>query len=133
MTHLVRNAIAHGIEAVAVRSERGKPVVGTIWAAIEHDEAGPIITLEDDGGGVDLEAVARRARTLGLDDTMPPVDLIFEKGLSTRGSSDGLAGRGVGLDAVRAFLLEVGYAIEVVTASGQGTKFILAPASRCPT
>jgi two-component system chemotaxis sensor kinase CheA len=125
LTHLVRNAIAHGIESTETRTARGKNPVGTIWASIEPTDSGPVITIEDDGAGIDLDAVVSSARALGIDPNIDPIDLIFEKGLSTRESSDGLAGRGVGLDAVRAYLQEVGYLVEVVTEKGQGTKFVL--------
>jgi chemotaxis protein histidine kinase CheA len=123
LTHLVRNAIAHGIEPPPARAERDKGPVGTIWASIDAD----VVTVEDDGGGIDDAAVAHRARALGFDETKDATLLIFEKGLSTRATSDALAGRGVGLDAVRAYLADVAYEVDVVTAPGQGTKFVLRP------
>ena len=130
MTHLVRNAIAHGIEEPNVRVERGKPAVGTIWASIHGQPNGaglPEVAVEDDGGGIALDAVRARARDLGLDPDLPPADLIFAKGLSTRATSDGLAGRGVGLDAVRAFAHAAGYDVEVVSEPGRGAKFLVRP------
>jgi chemotaxis protein histidine kinase CheA len=129
MTHLVRNAIAHGIEDPAARVEQGKPAVGTIWASIHtNGGASPEVEVEDDGGGIALEAVRTRASALGLDPDLPAADLIFAKGLSTRATSDGLAGRGVGLDAVRAYAHEAGYEVDVVSEPGKGTKFLVRPA-----
>jgi chemotaxis protein histidine kinase CheA len=128
MTHLVRNAVAHGIEPSAERAHAGKNPVGTIWASAQATAGGDmVIVVEDDGGGIDLERVAQRARDLGLDGSLPAADLIFCPGLSTRATSDGLAGRGVGLDAVRSYLREAGYVVQVVTEKGHGTKFVLLP------
>jgi chemotaxis protein histidine kinase CheA len=126
MTHLVRNAIAHGIESEATRTTAGKNAVGSIWTSAQASDAGPVITVEDDGDGIDLDGVLERARALGLEGG-EATDLIFHAGLSTRAESDGLAGRGVGLDAVRAYLHEAGYTVQVVTERGSGTKFVLAP------
>lgn len=130
MTHLVRNAVAHGVEGAADRLAAGKNEVGTIWASaiVPDDAPDPIITVEDDGAGIDLDGVVHRAKALGLDTTMVPTELVFHPGLSTRTTSDGLAGRGIGLDAVRSYLKEAGYAVHVFTEKGAGTKFVLAPA-----
>lgn len=125
MTHLVRNAVAHGIEPPSERARAGKNEVGTIWASAAIEDGALVITVEDDGGGIDFDRVAERARALDLDTTLEPTDLIFAAGLSTRESSDGLAGRGVGLDAVRAYLDEAGYRISVISEAGNGTKFVI--------
>jgi two-component system, chemotaxis family, sensor kinase CheA len=127
LTHLVRNAIAHGIEPEAEREAAGKPPVGTVWASAEDTKPGPSIVVEDDGRGIDLQALSDKAKALGLDFTGPPEELVFLPGLSSREESDSLAGRGVGLDAVRSFLDEVGYQMTFVTEKGQGTKFVLQP------
>lgn len=125
LAHLVRNAIAHGVEPEPLRLERGKAPAGTVWISATLGDQGPIITVEDDGAGIDLEAVGERARELGVEGD--PHELIFHPGLSTRDSSDGLAGRGVGLDAARVYLREAGYTIDLVTEEGRGTKFTVAP------
>ena len=127
MTHLVRNSVAHGIESEEERAKAGKPLVGTVWASAHEGERGPVIVVEDDGAGIDLERVVARARALGLVTDDAPVDateLVFLPGLSTRDASDGLAGRGIGLDAVRAYVREAGYGVSFVTEKGQGTKFV---------
>jgi two-component system chemotaxis sensor kinase CheA len=140
MTHLVRNAVAHGIETEAERTAAGKPSVGSIWASAQDGANGPVIIVEDDGAGIDLARVVARARALGLvdatsggsgsdGDDMPAnaSELVFMPGLSTRDASDGLAGRGVGLDAVRAYVREAGYTVHFVTEMGNGTKFVIEP------
>lgn len=128
LTHLVRNSVAHGIETEVERHARGKNPVGTVWLSVLGGEAGPVITVEDDGGGIDVARVAERARELGIaTDGATPEDLVFAPGVSTRETSDGLAGRGVGLDAVRAYLMEVGYRVHFVSELGSGTKFVLEP------
>ena len=134
MTHLVRNAVAHGIETEAARTAAGKPGVGSIWASAQEGEHGPVIVVEDDGAGIDLEQVVARARSLGLvgasASSAAPADaaeLVFLPGLSTRDASDGLAGRGIGLDAVRAYVREAGYTVHFVTEKGNGTKFVIEP------
>ena len=131
MTHLVRNSVAHGIEPEEARAKAGKPLVGTVWASAHEGDRGPVIVVEDDGAGIDLAEVVARARALGLvtgDASVDPTELVFLPGLSTRDASDGLAGRGIGLDAVRAYVREAGYRVHVVTEPGNGTKFVIEPA-----
>ena len=134
MTHLVRNAVAHGIESAPERTAAGKPEVGTIWASAQAGERGPVIVVEDNGAGIDLDRIVDRARSLGLLDPSVDIgdpknaaDLVFLPGLSTREASDGLAGRGIGLDAVRAYVHEAGYDVHFVTEKGNGTKFVIEP------
>lgn len=129
MTHLVRNAVAHGIEPEEDRAKAGKPLIGTVWASATEGELGPVIVVEDDGAGIDLGRIVDRARALGLvteDAPADPTELVFLPGLSTRDASDGLAGRGIGLDAVRAYVREANYTVTFVTELGHGTKFVLA-------
>ena len=139
MTHLVRNAVAHGIETEEERTAAGKPSVGSIWASAQDGADGPVIVVEDDGAGIDLARVVARARALGLveesaSDAMPAdaSELVFLPGLSTRDASDGLAGRGIGLDAVRAYVREAGYTVHFVTEKGNGTKFVIEPVKATP-
>jgi HAMP domain-containing protein/HPt (histidine-containing phosphotransfer) domain-containing protein len=131
MTHLVRNSVAHGIEPEEERAKAGKPLAGTVWASAVEGERGPVIVVEDDGAGIDLDGVVARAVALGLvsqsDVTADPTELVFLPGLSTRDASDGLAGRGIGLDAVRAYVREAGYGVSFVTEKGHGTKFVIEP------
>jgi two-component system chemotaxis sensor kinase CheA len=134
MAHLVRNAIAHGIEAPDVRTGAGKDPVGVIHAfavpGASPDQA-PTITVEDDGRGLDLPAIAAQAARLGVKSSgngnASLHELVFVAGLSTVERAGMLAGRGVGLGAVRADLERVGYAVEVASERGRFTRFVLRP------
>src|SRR5208283_3395910 len=98
LTHLVRNAVAHGIEAPEEREASGKPRVGTV--RILGGSGDVAVVVEDDGRGVDEDLVLARAESMHIR-RGDSKDLIFEPGLSTRARVDAMAGRGVGLDAVR--------------------------------
>jgi chemotaxis protein histidine kinase CheA len=118
LTHLVRNAVAHGIELPAEREAAGKPRAGTIRIAAGEPPA--VLIVEDDGRGVDEDLVRSRAEAGRRH--APAAELIFEPGLTTRATPDLLAGRGVGLDAVRTALAEVGYGVSVARV-GERTRF----------
>lgn len=133
LTHLLRNAVDHGIEPPDQREAMGKPRRGTI--CLRAAQKGNTIVLEvaDDGAGIDLEAVRRAAverglRTeqevagLGQQETL---ELIFLSGLSTLAQVTELSGRGVGLDVVRENLERLHGLVRVDTAPGRGTTFTL--------
>jgi len=127
IVQLVRNAIAHGIEPPAARAAAGKPAVGRICISAETCDGRVTVEVCDDGAGVDFAALAERAANdSGTDD---PRALPFVTGLSTRASADALAGRGVGLAAVRAELATCGYAIALDSTRGVGTRFRMSPGS----
>jgi len=115
LTHLVRNAVAHGIETPEEREASGKPRAGTI--RIRGGNGEYAVVVEDDGRGVDEDLVRARAESMQIRPA-DAKDLIFEPGLSTRTRVDGLAGRGVGLDAVRSALADVGYAVSFERVEG---------------
>ncbi len=119
MTHLARNAVAHGIESVAERVALGKPPQGRLSVDAREVGAGVEITFADDGRGLDRSAISAVAARLGVGGAAE--DLVFVAGLSTSGVT-ALSGRGVGLGAVRQDLAGAGYAIEVSTQS-PGTRF----------
>ena len=128
--HLVRNAMAHGLEPVNERVAAGKPPEGTVVLAASA--AGEIATIEigDDGRGIDAERVAARARALGL--PLPPVmddsallELICAPGFSTREASDRASGRGFGMAVVRRTVQELGGSLRLWTEQGRGTKFTI--------
>jgi chemotaxis protein histidine kinase CheA len=125
LVHLVRNAIAHGVETPLERTREGKQPFATVKVAATDGSGGPTIMVEDDGRGLDDAQILARARALGLDDTAPPSELVFAPGLSTRDGADALAGRGVGLDAVREDLGGAGYGIRVESAAGKGTRYVV--------
>lgn len=127
-THLIRNAIVHGIEVPATRTAAGKPPGGIIRVIATETKDGPVIVVEDDGQGMDLAQITERAVAIGHDPSVASVqELAFLPGLSTARRPGDLAGRGVGLYAVRAELTGVGYVVEVFSRPGEYTKFVLRP------
>lgn len=125
--HLVRNAVDHGIERPEVRRSRGKPETGTVGvsAAIRGDRL--VVTVVDDGGGVDAPAVRARLAQLGrlaIDDDRQLARAMLEGGFSTRAEATAISGRGVGLDVARAALERLGGSIDVRWSAG-GTEFTL--------
>lgn len=125
LAHLVRNAIAHGIEAPPLRERSGKPPVGLITLACAQGPAGLLISVEDDGQGIDEAAVRERAAALGMDAGAPLDDLLFAQKLSTARQVDDLAGRGVGLAAARSEVRAVCFNLTLV--SGQPSRFVILP------
>jgi two-component system chemotaxis sensor kinase CheA len=133
LLHLVRNAAVHGIEPPAERRAAGKSAAGTIVVAF-HCENGVLrVHVRDDGRGLDLGALARAAERAGAADaavlaTMTAEEraaLVWRPGVSTATAVTMLAGRGVGLDAVREVVTARGGKVAVSTAPGQGTSFDL--------
>ena len=129
LTHLVRNAVDHGIESPQERSKRGKDPVGHLRLSAYH-QAGQInIQIRDDGKGMDpekLKAAAARKGILTEEQvkTLRPKEafnLIFEPGFSTAAKVSSLSGRGVGMDVVKACLQRLGGTIDVTSAIGKGT------------
>jgi PAS domain S-box-containing protein len=130
LTHLLRNAIVHGIEAPETREAANKPPGGIIHVVGADGRFGPVVTVEDDGQGMDLTLLAERAVAIGQDATvraLPAQELAFLPGLSTARRQGDMAGRGVGLYAVRAELASVGYVVEVFSRPGEFTKFTMKP------
>jgi chemosensory pili system protein ChpA (sensor histidine kinase/response regulator) len=131
LVHLVRNAIAHGIESEEARRRLGKPPQGTLHLGAAHKGGSIYIEVADDGQGIDLEAVSEAARrggfltaeTIARLGERDIVDLIFLPGLTTAASVTTAAGRGVGMDVVRTNVGRLGGEIEVQTQTGRGTRF----------
>jgi sensor domain CHASE-containing protein/HPt (histidine-containing phosphotransfer) domain-containing protein len=126
LTHLLRNAVSHGIETPELREERHKDAAGKVRLVATLDGQGPQIRVEDDGAGLDLAGLAARARALGH----PVVEgeewrLVFVAGLSTAGVSDEYSGRGVGMGAVQAELAQAGYDVELESLAQQCTRVTL--------
>ena len=127
--HLLRNAVAHGIETPEARVAAGKPVTGRIAVTLTQEGNDVSIRFEDDGSGLHLARIRDKAQALGL---LPPGDaiteaeaarLIFTPGFSTASTVSELAGRGIGMDVVSAEVLAVGGRIETRTRTGQGVCF----------
>ena len=133
LTHLVRNALDHGVEAAADRLAAGKPARGRVTLAARHGDGQIVITVADDGAGIDpvrMRAAAVRrgilseAAAAGLSDA-DAVDLIFAPGFSTAAEITDVSGRGVGMDVVRTNIARLGGRVDVRSAIGEGTAFEL--------
>jgi two-component system chemotaxis sensor kinase CheA len=131
LVHLIRNAVDHGIESPAVRAARGKSPVGTILLSAAQESNQVVITLVDDGGGIDAAEVRRRAIQRGIvraDEALSDreaIQLIFTDGFSTARTVTDVSGRGVGLDVVVRSMEQLNGLIEAETIPGAGTKFTL--------
>jgi len=114
LTHMLRNSMDHGIEMPETRKERGKSEQGTIYVSAAHRGERVILTIKDDGAGINREVVLRKAVEKGLvpdPDVMSPEEidnLIFHPGFSTAKEVSSVSGRGVGMDVVRKKILELG-------------------------
>ena len=129
--HLLRNAVAHGIESQDARRASGKPAAGTITIQVHQESNDVSVAFSDDGGGLHLDKIRARAianhvitNTEHLSDA-DAANLIFMPGFSTADQVTELSGRGVGMDVVRSEVSAVGGRIETSTSEGQGTTFKL--------
>ena len=129
--HLLRNAVAHGIENQDARRAGGKPAAGTITIHVHQESNDVSVAFSDDGGGLHLDKIRARAianhvisNTEHLSDA-DAANLIFMPGFSTADQITELSGRGVGMDVVRSEVSAVGGRIETSTSEGQGTTFKL--------
>ncbi len=133
LIHLLRNAIDHGIETAADRARAGKASQGRIEVDVRSEGGQIYITIQDDGGGIDADAIAEAAVRKKLVQPaeaahMSPrekLELIFRPGFSSKEIITDVSGRGVGLDVVRANMRELKGAVEIATTPGQGTTFTL--------
>ncbi len=129
LLHMIRNAVDHGLETVEDRIRAGKTEVGQVVIEARREKNSIVIELNDDGQGIDLDAVRRRAVDAGLiheglAEDLPAEEiasLIFRPGLSTAAQVSEVSGRGVGMDAVKATIEALGGSIELSTTAGQGT------------
>ncbi|CAA9495020.1 MAG: Signal transduction histidine kinase CheA [uncultured Solirubrobacteraceae bacterium] len=129
LVHLVRNCLDHGLEPAAERVAAGKPPTGTLEISARHAGGNVIITVRDDGRGIDPRKVAAKAVQRGL---IPPEaadsidmarasELLFTAGFSTAETTSDISGRGVGMDAVRSAIRELGGEVLMTSELGQGT------------
>jgi two-component system, chemotaxis family, sensor kinase CheA len=127
LTHLVRNAIDHGIEAADVRLARGKPAVGTVTLNAYHDSGSIVIEVSDDGGGLKRDRILAKAVERGLiEDGRSLTDsevfgFIFEAGFSTAEKVTNLSGRGVGMDVVKRNITALRGTVGIKSEEGRGT------------
>ncbi len=133
LTHIIRNAIDHGIEPAERRLAVGKREVGTLRISARQSGNRIVLAVADDGRGIDGEALLERAVAAGAlslteaaaIDERDTLALIFEPGLSTAAQITAVSGRGVGMDVVRANIERVGGSIEVDSTPGEGSRFTL--------
>jgi len=133
LLHLVRNAIDHGLESPRERELAGKPPTGTLKLAAFYEGNHAHVVVEDDGRGIDLARVGERAVALGFIepsqlDAMTPSDIlntIYQPGFSTRETVSDISGRGIGMDVVRESIENLKGVIELSTAPGKGTRFLI--------
>ncbi len=133
LMHMMRNAIDHGIEAASARASSGKPAVATIALNAFQKGSHVVIEIEDDGGGIDSEAITTIALRRGL---ISPEDvrsttrkeilgLIFLPGMTTKATASEHSGRGVGMDIVKTNISKLGGVIDLQSEVGIGTKFTI--------
>jgi two-component system chemotaxis sensor kinase CheA len=125
LAHVVRNIVDHGLETADERVAAGKPLPGRVMLSFAQEDAGVVLTLADDGRGVDWEKVRIRARTAGLPHTTRREleEALFVDEITTTDKVTMTSGRGVGLAAVRAAASAAGGHIEVSSEPGKGTTF----------
>jgi len=131
LEHLLRNSIVHGIEKPAVRRKLKKPVEGQLSITVAAEATEFVIRVEDDGAGVNLKAIHKRAIEMGLIDkkTKPQpqqlLQLILHSGFSTSKKVTALAGRGVGMDVVNSEIKQIGGSVELSSVEGKGSCFTI--------
>ncbi len=131
LEHLLRNAIAHGIEKPADRQKLGKPAEGQLSITVAAEATEFVIRVEDDGAGINLKAIHKRALETGLvDQHAKPtqqqlLQLILHSGFSTSKTVTSLAGRGVGMDVVNNEVKQIGGSVEILSEQGKGSCFII--------
>jgi len=131
LEHMMRNAVAHGIESPKQRAKAGKAEAGTITVALSREGADVVIRVADDGGGMNLEAIRKKAIAQGLMRENAPLtdkeimQFVLEQGFSTAEQVTQIAGRGVGMDVVNAEIKQLSGNLEIDSTAGQGTQFIV--------
>jgi chemosensory pili system protein ChpA (sensor histidine kinase/response regulator) len=129
LEHMVRNAVDHGVETPDIRQANGKPVVGNIELEVSRDGGDVVLTLRDDGDGVNLAAVRKKAIERGMLEPDASIDdhdliqFILQAGFSTAKNVTQISGRGVGLDVVSTGIKQMGGSVEIHSEKGQGTRF----------
>ncbi len=131
LTHMIRNAIDHGLESPEKRAEAGKPAEGQVRLAAAHRSGRIVIEVADDGGGINRERVKQIAVDKGLIAADAPMsdeeidNLIFMPGFSTASEVSDISGRGVGMDVVRRSIQALGGRIAIASRPGKGSTFTM--------
>ncbi|QKK03647.1 MAG: response regulator [Pseudomonadota bacterium] len=131
LEHLLRNAISHGIEPPEQRRKAGKSETGTIHVDVSREATDLVVRVNDDGGGLDYEAIRQRGieqNLIGKDDEVGErelAQLIFRPGFSTAREVSELAGRGIGMDVVASEVRQIGGSVSAASQPGQGARFTI--------
>lgn len=128
ISHLIRNAIDHGIETPDVRLKMNKPAQGTIWLKVQRTKEAAKIEISDDGAGLDFAAIKRSAvkhNVIKPDSNHGDVLNAIFSGISTAESVTEISGRGLGLSIVKLKIESIGGAVKVTSKPGEGTKFLI--------
>lgn len=131
LTHMLRNAVDHGIESPTDRRIAGKPEVGTITVTVQENGENIELIVSEDGKGLDYKAITQKALELGLVEPGQQlnekqiISLLFSSGVSTAKAVTDISGRGVGMDVVKRNIDAAGGAISVESTPGEGTTFTL--------
>jgi two-component system chemotaxis sensor kinase CheA len=129
LTHMIRNAVDHGIESAEVRAKAGKPPEGTVRLSAAHRSGRVVIEISDDGAGLNRKRILEKAKSKGL---VPPEavlseseidNLLFLPGFSTAETVSSISGRGVGMDVVRRSIQALGGRISIASNEGKGSVF----------
>ena len=129
--HMLRNAVAHGIETPEERKKRGKNESGTITISLHREGSEVVVEVSDDGAGMNLKAIRDKGISLGMvraDQQLSDEDimqLVLEPGFSTAGAVSTLSGRGVGMDVVASEIKKLGGALHMETKPGEGSRFTI--------
>ncbi|HLE09785.1 MAG: hypothetical protein A2504_11290 [Bdellovibrionales bacterium RIFOXYD12_FULL_39_22] len=131
LTHIIRNSVDHGIESKEVRQKSGKPEYGTVKMSASYSGRYFYLIIEDDGGGLNLERIKKKAIQKGMLEEGRDVSekelisFIFASGFSTNEVATDISGRGVGMDAIKKSIDKLHGTIEVKSVEGQGTKTVI--------
>lgn len=133
LVHLVRNSVDHGIELPETREKNGKPREGTVLLAAEQEGDHILLSITDDGGGMDPEALRNKAVEKGILDAdaaarlseVEAYNLIFAPGFSTKTEISDVSGRGVGMDVVKTKITQLNGSIEINSRLGEGTRIVI--------
>ena len=133
LVHLVRNAVDHGVEGPDVREKAGKSRVGKVILAAEQEGDHILLSISDDGGGMDPERLRQKAVEKGVMDAdaaarlsdIEAFNLIFAPGFSTKTEISDVSGRGVGMDVVKTKINQLNGSIQIQSRLGEGTRFLI--------
>ncbi|WP_293672413.1 Hpt domain-containing protein [Thiolapillus sp.] len=131
LEHLLRNAVAHGVEPPELRTEHGKPETGRVSLVLSREGTEVVLTISDDGAGLDSDAIRKKAVANGMLEADAEVNedalyqFILQPGFTTATEVTQVAGRGVGMDAVVSEIKQLGGSLEILSQRGRGSSFVI--------